>query len=212
MQLEARLRQGLSDGTVDVCFRRWLRPQVVAGRRYRTMIGFVAVDECSVVEESDLTADDIRRAGYADLDSLRADLRPPEPGRTLYRVVLRRVDAPDPRAELAASDELTAGDRAAIERRLARYDDAAATPWTRAVLQTIADRPGVRAPDLAESFGRETLPFKRDVRKLKELGLTLSLAVGYRLSPRGEAYLRGCAAPPAASTGPPGGPPSPTPP
>ena len=33
-------------------------------------------------------------------------------------------------------------------------------------------------------------PFKRDVRKLKEMGLTISLLVGYELSPRGEAYLR----------------------
>ena len=48
-----------------------------------------------------------------------------------------------------------------------------------------ADRraPGVRAPDLAASLGRETLPLKRDVRKLKELGLTHSLEVGYELTP-----------------------------
>ena len=38
-------------------------------------------------------------------------------------------------------------------------------------------------------LGRDTQPFKLDVRKLKNLGLTLSLEVGYRLSPRGEAYL-----------------------
>jgi hypothetical protein len=31
--------------------------------------------------------------------------------------------------------------------------------------------------------------FKVHVRKLKNLGLTLSLPVGYRLSPRGEEYL-----------------------
>ena len=53
----------------------------------------------------------------------------------------------------------------------------------------IAERPEVRAPDLAASVGRETQPFKTDVRKLKELGLTESLLVGYRLSPRGRAYL-----------------------
>lgn len=53
----------------------------------------------------------------------------------------------------------------------------------------IRDRPGVRAADLAAAAGRETLPFKRDVRKLKELGLTESLEVGYRLSPRGAALL-----------------------
>ena len=65
--------------------------------------------------------------------------------------------------------------------------------WTdggRGRRRLIAERPGVRAPDLAASLGRETLPFKRDVRKLKELGLTESLEVGYRLSPRGQAFLR----------------------
>jgi hypothetical protein len=56
------------------------------------------------------------------------------------------------------------------------------------VLDLIARNPGVRAPDLAAGLGLETLPFKRDVRKLKELGLTESLEVGYRLSPRGQAY------------------------
>ena len=53
----------------------------------------------------------------------------------------------------------------------------------------IESHPGRRAPDLAAHFGREVQPFKTDVRKLKNLGLTLSLTVGYRLSPRGEAYL-----------------------
>ena len=43
--------------------------------------------------------------------------------------------------------------------------------------------------DLAASLGRERLSFKADVRKLKALGLTESLEVGYRLSPRGRAFL-----------------------
>jgi hypothetical protein len=57
------------------------------------------------------------------------------------------------------------------------------------VLELIDARPGVRAGDLADSFGMERLAFKADVRKLKALGLTESLEVGYRLSPRGAAYL-----------------------
>jgi Mn-dependent DtxR family transcriptional regulator len=57
------------------------------------------------------------------------------------------------------------------------------------VLRLISERPAVRAPDLAASLGRETQPFKTDVRKLKEMGLTESLEVGYRLSPRGRAVL-----------------------
>ena len=55
------------------------------------------------------------------------------------------------------------------------------------MLELIAAHPGVRAPDLAARLGRETLAFKIDVRKLKALGLTESLEVGYRLSPRGQA-------------------------
>ncbi len=47
----------------------------------------------------------------------------------------------------------------------------------------------MRAPDLAASLGRETQPFKTDVRKLKEMGLTESLGVGYRISPRGRTVL-----------------------
>lgn len=33
------------------------------------------------------------------------------------------------------------------------------------------------------------MKFKQDVRKLKELGLTESLEIGYRLSPRGKSVI-----------------------
>ncbi|WP_211190943.1 hypothetical protein [Actinomycetospora sp. TBRC 11914] len=62
-------------------------------------------------------------------------------------------------------------------------------PWAWSTLRAIAAEPGRRAPDLAAAFGRETAPFKADVRKLKALGLTHSLPVGYELSPRGRAVL-----------------------
>jgi hypothetical protein len=57
------------------------------------------------------------------------------------------------------------------------------------VLTAIAERAGTPAVDLAAAFGRQKMPFKLDVRKLKELGLTESLRPGYRLSPRGESVL-----------------------
>ena len=56
-------------------------------------------------------------------------------------------------------------------------------------MELIERCPATLAADIAHSIGREKLPFKADVRKLKELGLTESLEVGYRLSPRGRAYL-----------------------
>lgn len=50
--------------------------------------------------------------------------------------------------------------------------------------------PGRRAADLAEEAGVDKAWFKQNVRKLKALGLTESLEVGYRLSPRGRAYWK----------------------
>ncbi len=47
-----------------------------------------------------------------------------------------------------------------------------------------------RPPDLAAGESLDVPRFKRRVRRLKEMGLTISLDVGYRLSPRGRAFLR----------------------
>ena len=58
------------------------------------------------------------------------------------------------------------------------------------MLRAIGSQPGTRAVELAAGLGRTRDPFKLDVRKLKELGLTESLRPGYRLSPRGHAVLR----------------------
>jgi hypothetical protein len=107
----------------------------------------------------------------------------------VYRVDFHHVGA-DPREALRQDAELPEQELARLRARLDRLDLAARDgPWTVAALRLIADRPGVRAGDLAEAAGRERLAFKTDVRKLKELGLTESLEVGYRLSPRGRALL-----------------------
>jgi hypothetical protein len=106
----------------------------------------------------------------------------------VWRVGLRYAGA-DPREALRErvpdADEI-----ASILARLDRLDAASRHgAWTRASLDLIDRNPGVRAPDLAARLGRETQEWKADVRKLKELGLTESLAIGYRVSPRGEAVL-----------------------
>jgi hypothetical protein len=190
MRFEQRLRDGIADGVVTVMFRRWRRNQVVAGHRYRTGRSMIEVESVAVVDPAAITADEARRAGYHDRDTLVADLRGDQ-SLPLYRIEFRRLDEPDPREVLAADDVLTDDDVAEVDRRLDRLDRAGANgPWTAATLAAIAAHPGTRAADLAAALGRETPPFKLDVRKLKNLGLTHSLEVGYRLSPRGTAYLR----------------------
>jgi hypothetical protein len=190
VQFEQRYGPAIADGSLTLTFRRWVRPQVIAGRRYRTAAGMLEVEAIEEIPPADITDADAARAGYPSAAALFADLRGSD-ATPLYRVKFHAVAGPDPRDELAAEEALTADDVAELDRRLERLDRAGKEgPWTMAVLRVIAERPAVRAPDLAASFGRDTLAFKLDVRRLKALGLTLSLRIGYRLSPRGEAYLR----------------------
>jgi hypothetical protein len=188
--LERRARDGILDGSVTVLLRRWRRPQATPGRVYRTAAGLIAVDEVTVVDPATLTDADALPAGYATADELRADLRGAE-GDPVYLLRVRPADGPDPRSVLAADDRLTPADVAELDRRLDRLDRASSSgPWTASILAAVQAEPGRRAGDLAAAAGREMLPYKADVRKLKALGLTISLPIGYRLSPRGETYLR----------------------
>ncbi len=179
---------GLAEGSITVTFRRWRRPQVVVGHRYRTAVGIVEVESVEVVDPAGISEADAQAAGAASAEAVRQRLRG-DAGLPVYRVAFHLVTEPDPRAALAADAELDGEAAAAIAKRLARMDAANATgPWTAAALDAIAAQPGVRAPDLAAAQGLDTQAFKRNVRKLKELGLTESLKTGYRLSPRGRRF------------------------
>lgn len=188
--VQARLREPIERGDVTLLFRRWRRCQAVAGHHYRTAAGRLVVDAVDEVAVAAITDGDARRAGYPDAAALVDDLRG-SADLPIYRLAVRALEGPDPRDVLAGKAALTARERRELDERLARLDRSSTHgPWTAATLDLIAERPAVRAPDLAAELGRETLPFKTDVRKLKNLGLTLSLPVGYRLSPRGAAYRR----------------------
>lgn len=189
--LDARTLRGVQDGTVTLAFRRWAVPRVRVGTRQRTRIGVV---EVTSVERVPLDADgtplvsddDARRAGMASPERVLA--RGAGREGDLYRVGLRFAGE-DPRVALRADADLDAAAVEDVRARLARMDRAAPEPWTRAYLELVAQNPGVVARELAAGIGMERDPFKVRVRRLKELGLTESLDVGYRLSPRGAAYL-----------------------
>lgn len=186
MLFPARLWPGLADGSVTVTFRRWTRPRARVGAHHHVPPGVIAIDAVDVVRAGDITDADARRAGARDAADLRDDLGLDD-DESVHRVAFHFA-GPDPRRVLAADDDLTADAAADLRARLDRLDRASRHgPWTAAALDVIAAHPGTRAAELAERLGRDTPAFKRDVRKLKALGLTESLEVGYRLSPRGRA-------------------------
>lgn len=177
----------IAKGEIDLAFRRWRRPTVKPGGTLRTAVGVLAIDAVDEVDERAITTRAARRAGFASRDDALAALD----GRrgTLYRIRLHRA-GPDPRRELRKQTRLTKQEIAEIDERLDLLDRASRHgTWTRPILQIIARKAGTPAAELALGFGREKRRLRADIRKLKELGLTHSLRVGYELSPRGEAYL-----------------------
>jgi hypothetical protein len=199
---QKRFHAGLVDGSVTLTFRRWQRPHVRPGGRYRVHpIGVVEVSALSERRLGDVTPRDARAAGFRDVSELRAFLAAPVKVRgagivrrdpvdddtPVWRVALRHAGQDD-RVAIALDDDLSKEDVEAIAARLRRLD--ARAPWTRTTLTLIGRHPRVAASRLARMAGRETPPFKVDVRKLKRLGLTMSFEVGYELSPRGRAFLR----------------------
>jgi len=176
--------EGIAEGRITLAFRRWRRPSLCPGSRLRTPAGLIEIRNIAAVEAAAIGDADARAAGYPDRTALLAALAD-APAGDLYRIGLRFAGA-DPRIALRADAAFDAAEVALLRGRLARLDRASRHgPWTAAVLRLLEERPGVRAAELAAALGRDTAAFKRDVRKLKELGLTESLDVGYRLLPRG---------------------------
>ncbi len=188
MLLNRDTAEGIANGDITVVLRRWDAPRAKPGGTQRTVAGTVRIDEVTEYPGGyRVTAAQARAAGFPTAAAAQQELDR-RPARHTYVIAVSYL-APDERPELAADDRLADADVEAITARLDRWD-AATSPWTRQYLAMIAANEAVRAPDLAAGVGLDVPRFKRRVRQLKGLGLTISLDVGYRLSPRGGEYLR----------------------
>jgi len=177
---------GLADGSITLAFRRWKRPTVKAGGTLRSPGGLLAIHAVEPCALKEISAEDASAAGYPSRRALLDALKGREGA--LYRVRFSPA-GPDPRDALRRDDALSDEEWAKIDAALDRSDFSSGSPWTRDVLRAIEAEPGRRAGDLAPRFALPLKLFKQRVRRLKTLGLTESLKVGYQLSPRGRAYL-----------------------
>jgi hypothetical protein len=87
--------QGIADGRVTLAFRRWRRTPPADGSSLRTPVGVLCLDRVTVVEEGDITAEDVRRTGMST-DELQASIAGEG---TLLRIELR-LAGDDPRIAL----------------------------------------------------------------------------------------------------------------
>jgi hypothetical protein len=179
---------GILNGRITLAFRRWMRPSVKAGGTLRIPGAVLAIEAVDVIEPAAITDDDAQRAGRASRAALLEELEK-RANQTLYRIRFHLQGA-DERVALREQADLTEAEMADVLQELRRMDSHGGHgPWTRKVLSVIRASPRVLAARLAKRLGFETLWFKTHVRKLKALGLTESLEIGYQLSPRGRRVL-----------------------
>lgn len=175
----------IKTGSITVLFRRWSRPGAKAGGTQMTQGGVVGIDSVEVVDEADITDADAIASGYSDREDLIEHLNYRED--SIYRIGVRWIGE-DPR--IAMRENVDDSDIAEIIAKLEKMDRSSKRgAWTRSYLEVIQSMPATYSGLLANYLGLSQAEFKPWVRKLKALGLTESLEVGYRLSPRGEKVL-----------------------
>ena len=148
---------------------------------------FVEVDTIELVPFAAITTDDARRSGAPNAEGVRvraAHSGPIDDDTLLHRIEFHVVDDARESPPRPVDAETIAATLVKLDRMDARAEHG---PWTRRVLTLIGDFPGTVSTELAAVVARPRPEFKEDVRKLKRLGLTESLEVGYRLTPLGEA-------------------------
>ncbi|MEO1146602.1 MAG: ASCH domain-containing protein [Cyanobacteria bacterium J06638_22] len=186
MLIKHHILKRIADGSVTLAFRCWKRPTVKTGGQLRTAIGILAIDAVTIVDNLDeITEESAQKAGYASCSELLQAIGKSEEG-VVYCIEFHYAGQ-DPRDVLREQVNLTEDELAKVHQTLTQLDlKSQDGPWAMTVLRLIKQHPGLYAKELAALASLETQVLKAKVRKLKEMGLTESIARGgYQLSPRG---------------------------
>lgn len=180
--------EGISTGFITLAFRRWRRPSVRTGGTLLTPVGQLGIESVEQVPLDTISLADSLRAGYRSREELLDELQRRRDGQ-VYRIELGSLRT-DPRVALRETPAATDLELQDLRSQLNRLDAPSLDgAWTFRTLEAIDSHPEVRAGALCGLVGQDKKRFKLNVRKLKNLGLTESPGIGYRLLPRGEALL-----------------------
>lgn len=177
---------GIKSGKISLAFRRWDKPNVKAGSTIRTAMGVIRIDDVAEIKEKEITKKDATNAGFASIEELLNSLRKND--YPVYKVKLSYQSA-DPRIGLRSQTSLSDEELKKLQAKLERLDKTNG-PWVMKTLKLIETHPQRRAGDLADMIGQERMDFKLNVRKLKNLGLTISHEIGYSISPLGNVIIK----------------------
>lgn len=180
--------QGIKSGEISLAYRKWKKPAVKSGSLIKTSIGLVVINEINEVLANEITDNDAANAGFISLNELLKLLNSVSEG-TIYKINVAYYDE-DPRIALRENTNLENEELEEISNKLERLDRYSKQgDWTLEILKLINENPTLRAADLSRKTKWEKEWLKLNIRKLKNLGLTISHEVGYSISPLGEKYL-----------------------
>jgi hypothetical protein len=181
--------EGIKAGKITLAFRKWKNPTVRKGSRIKTEMAVVEISDISEISLTDISDSDAVDAGFKNLESLLKTLNAINDG-NVYKIKVHYY-AEDPRIALRENTALSETGFELLKRKLERLDNYSEEgKWTIAVLEAIRDNPKLRAADLAVKMNTEKDKLKINIRKLKNLGLTISHEVGYTISPLGSLVLQ----------------------
>jgi hypothetical protein len=179
---------GIKAGTITLAYRKWKKLSINKGSSIKTSVGIIEIVDISETLLSAITDKDAESAGYANLKTL-TDLLDAVPIGTIYKIEVRYQSA-DPRLALRKITKLNNDELLSLKYKINRLDQFSKQgDWTKLVLETIRQHPRLSAANLALITDKEKEWLKINIRKLKNLGLTISHEPGYTLSPLGEYYL-----------------------
>jgi hypothetical protein len=177
---------GIKSGSITLAFRRWEKPNVKVGSKMKTHVGVIGVTAVEMIDESKITKPDAVKAGYESVSLLMSAVNKVKKG-NVYQVKVKYLSE-DPRIDLREKTDLSNKEMETLLSKLQRLDKTRG-PWVLKTLQLIKRFPERRAGDLAEIMQTDKFDFKLNVRKLKNLGLTISHEIGYSMSPLGDVVI-----------------------
>lgn len=181
--------EGIRSGKIKLAFRKWKVAAVKSGSLVKTSVGLIQIVDITQTTADEITAANAKQAGFDSREKLLAQLNAVTEGK-VFKIKVR-YHGEDPRIALREQAALTEAAFTVLKERLQRLDHYSKQgAWTHQLLELIKDNPKLRAADLAAKTGKEKEWLKLNVRKLKNIGLTISHDPGYTLSPLGEEFLR----------------------
>lgn len=180
--------QGIKSGKISLIFRKWAKPRVQKGSLIKTSVGQLEVVGIEVVKPDQISPSEAGLAGYHELHELINALNSWSTG-NVYRIQIR-YHSEDPRIALCNQVEIPEPELNRIITKLEKFDKLSRQgPWVLNTLTAIGDHPKLRAVELSDILRKPKEWLKINIRKLKNLGLTISHETGYSLSPRGKTLL-----------------------